>query len=106
MERDELIEEISRRRGIAMEEVAEVLDEEDIICVEEEEKFVEELKKKKRRKKMCGICTAFVFLSGIVFALLMLDKKEKISIRDIEELVKENVKKYTDKMTDKIKNFS
>ena len=29
MERDELIEEISRRKGIAMEEVAEILDEED-----------------------------------------------------------------------------
>ena len=38
MERDELIEEISRRKGIAMEEVAEILDEEDAICLEEEEK--------------------------------------------------------------------
>ena len=34
MERDELIEEISRRKGIAMEEVAEILDEEDAICLE------------------------------------------------------------------------
>ena len=41
MERDELIEEISRRKGIAMEEVAEILDEEDAICLEEEEKFVQ-----------------------------------------------------------------
>ena len=53
MERDELIEEISRRKGIAMEEVAEILDEEDAICLEEEEKFVQQMKKKKRRKKMC-----------------------------------------------------
>ena len=51
MERDELIEEISRRKGIAMEEVAEILDEEDAICLEEEEKFVQQMKKKKRRKK-------------------------------------------------------
>ena len=50
MERDELIEEISRRKGIAMEEVAEILDEEDEICLEEEEKFVQQMKKKKRRK--------------------------------------------------------
>ena len=50
MERDELIEEISRRKGIAMEEVAEILDEEDAICLEEEEKFVQQMKKKKRRK--------------------------------------------------------
>ena len=47
MERDELIEEISRRKGIAMEEVAEILDEEDAICLEEEEKFVQQMKKKK-----------------------------------------------------------
>ena len=52
MERDELIEEISRRKGIAMEEVAEILDEEDAICIEEEAKFVQQMKKKKRRKKM------------------------------------------------------
>ena len=45
MERDELIEEISRRKGIAMEEVAEILDEEDAICLEEEEKFVQQMKK-------------------------------------------------------------
>ena len=38
MERDELIEEISRRKGIAMEEVAEILDEEDAICPADEEK--------------------------------------------------------------------
>lgn len=110
MERDELIEEISRRRGIAMEEVAEVLEEEDNICIEEEEKYIQELKKKKRRKKMCCVCTMFIFLSGAVFALLMLDKKEKINIKDIEALVKENVKKYADKMTEKVtekvKNFN
>ena len=51
MERDELIEEISRRKGIAMEEVAEILDEEDAICLEEEEKFVQQMKKKKRRRR-------------------------------------------------------
>ena len=45
MERDELIEEISRRKGIAMEEVAEILDEEDAICIEEEAKFVQQMKK-------------------------------------------------------------
>ena len=80
MERDELIEEISRRKGIAMEEVAEILDEEDAICLEEEEKFVQQMKKKKRRKK--------------------------ISMSDLEDMVKDNVKKYTDKYMDKVKKFS
>ena len=50
MERDELIEEISRRKGIAMEEVAEILDEEDAICLEEEEKQ-RQLKEEKEEKK-------------------------------------------------------
>ena len=45
MERDELIEEISRRKGIAIEDVAEILDEDDAICLEEEEKFVQQMKK-------------------------------------------------------------
>ena len=75
MERDELIEEISRRKGIAMEEVAEILDEEDAICLEEEEKFVQQM-------------------------------KEKISMSDLEDMVKDNVKKYTDKYMDKVKKFS
>ena len=61
MERDELIEEISRRKGIAMEEVAEILDEEDAICLEEEEKFVQQMKKKKRRKnKIRGDRNGFI----------------------------------------------
>ena len=55
---------------------------------------------------MCCVCTMFIFLSGAVFALLMLDKKEKINIKDIEALVRENVKKYADKMTDKISDIS
>ena len=80
MERDELIEEISRRKGIAMEEVAEILDEEDAICLEEEEKFVQQMKKKKRRKKMCMLGTITIFLAGAVCALFVLDKKEKISM--------------------------
>lgn len=69
MERDELIEEISRRKGIAMEEVAEILDEEDAICLEEEEKFVQQMKKKEEKKEdvhawnnhnipcRCSVCT-------------------------------------------------
>ena len=106
MERDELIEEISRRKGIAMEEVAEVLDEEDAICLEEEEKFVQQMKKKKRRKKMCMLGTITIFLAGVVCALFVLDKKEKISMSDLEDMVKDNVKKYTDKYMDKVKKFS
>jgi len=106
MERDELIEEISRRKGIAMEEVAEILDEEDAICLEEEEKFVQQMKKKKRRKKMCMLGTITIFLAGAVCALFVLDKKEKISMSDLEDMVKDNVKKYTDKYMDKVKKFS
>lgn len=106
MERNELIEEISRRKGIAMEEVAEILDEEDAICLEEEEKFVQQMKKKKRRKKMCMLGTITIFLAGAVCALFVLDKKEKISMSDLEDMVKDNVKKYTDKYMDKVKKFS
>ena len=51
MERDELIEEISRRKGIAMEEVAEILDEEDAICLEEEEKFCTADEEKEEKKE-------------------------------------------------------
>lgn len=106
MERDELIEEISRRKGIAMEEVAEVLDEEDAICLEEEEKFIKQMKCKKRRKKLCFFGTLTIFLAGAVCALCVLDKKEKIDIKQMEDFVKENVKSYVEKYADKIKKFS
>lgn len=106
MERDEIIEEISRRKGIAMEEVAEILEEEDAIYDEECEKYVRAMKKKKRKKKMCACGTAFVFLAGAACALLVLDRKNKISIDEIEELVKDNVKQYTDKYMDMMKKFN
>ena len=106
MERDELIEEISRRKGIAMEDVAEVLEEEDVIFLEEEEKYVQAMKKKKRRKKLCMLGTMVVFLAGAACALCVLDKKEKINMRELETLVKENVKKYADKYVEKIKKNS
>ena len=96
MERDELIEEISRRKGIAMEEGAEILDEEDAICIEEEAEFVQQ----------CMLGTITIFLAGAVCALFVLDKKEKISMSDLEDMVKDNVKKYTDKYMDKVKKFS
>lgn len=89
-----------------MEEVAEILDEEDAICLEEEEKFVQQMKKKKRRKKMCMLGTITIFLAGAVCVLFVLDKKEKISMSDLEDMVKDNVKKYTDKYMDKVKKFS
>ena len=106
MERDEMIEEISRRRGIAMEDVAEVLEEEESIYLEEDAKEIEAFVKARKRKKMCVMGTVIIFLAGVVFAIIMLDKKEKISIKELEGLVKENVKKYTDKMTDKISDIS
>ena len=62
--------------------------------------------KKKRRKKMCMLGTITIFLAGAVCALFVLDKKEKISMSDLEDMVKDNVKKYTDKYMDKVKKFS
>ena len=47
-----------------------------------------------------------IFLAGAVCALFVLDKKEKISMSDLEDMVKDNVKKYTDKYMDKVKKFS
>lgn len=106
MEHEEMIEEISRRSGISVEDVAEVLDVEEQIYIEEDEKEIEAFIKARKRKKMCILGTVIIFLAGVVFAVIMLDKKEKISIKEIEGLVKENVKKYTDKMTDKISDIS
>ena len=91
MDRDELISEISMRCDIPYEDVEEVLDEEDLIFVECERK-----RKKKRR-----IITFFVLvaaIAGAVAAIKFLDSEEKISISDIQDMVKENVAKYMDKI--------
>ena len=55
---------------------------------------------------MCMLGTITIFLAGAVCALFVLDKKEKINMSDLEDMVKDNVKKYTDKYMDKIKKFS
>lgn len=98
MDRDELIEEISRRKGIPMEEVAEILDEEEAIYDEEAEAYFEEECCKRKKKKLCFFATVLVFLAGVVAALLILDKKEKISIEELDYMVKDNVRKYMDKV--------
>ncbi|MGN0151251.1 MAG: hypothetical protein ACI39Q_02150 [Wujia sp.] len=91
MVRDELISEISMRRDIPMEEVEEVLEEQDMI-------LEEECRCKKKRKCRCFVATLIIFVAGMVVAMLFLDKKEKISLSDIEDMVKSNVKKYVDKV--------
>ncbi len=91
LDRDEIVAEISMRRDIPIEEVEEVLDEEDIL-------FMEYEKKRKRKKRIITLCTVLVFLAGAVAAVLFLDYKEKISISDLQDMVKENVAKYVDKV--------
>ena len=91
MDRDELISEISMRCDIPFEDVEEVLDEEDLIYMECE-------RKRKRKKRIITFCTILAFLAGAVAALLFLDSKEKISIENLQEMVKENVAKYVDKI--------
>ena len=55
-------------------------------------------RKRKRKKRIITFCTILVFLAGAVAALLFLDSKEKISIENLQEMVKENVAKYVDKI--------
>ena len=91
MVRDELVSEISMRRDIPMDEVEEVLEEQDIL-------LAEEASRKKKRMCKCFWSTVIIFLAGIAATIVFLDKKEKINLEDIEEMVKRNVKKYADKI--------
>ncbi len=84
MNREDMALEISLRRGIELEEVEEVLEEEDLI-------EIEELIACKRRKKIFTMVGMSVFLVGAAAVLCILDKQEKI---DIES----TVKKYVDKI--------
>lgn len=95
MVREEMISEISMRRDIPLEDVSEVLEERDAI-------LAEECAKKQKKKKMCALTMALVFIAGMIAALFVLDKKETISLDELEDMVKGNVKKYTDKAMDKI----
>ena len=91
LNRDEMISEISMRRDIPIEEVEEVLDEEDII-------FMEYERKRRRKKRIVKFCTVIIFLAGAVAALLFLDAREKISLEQLQSMIKENVAKYVDKI--------
>lgn len=91
MVRDELASEISMRRDIPMETVEEVLDEQALILCEEE-------KRRKKKKCICVWSMIIVFLAGMAAAVVFLDKKEKICLSDIEDMIKKNIKKYTDKL--------
>ena len=89
MVRDDLVAEISMRCDIPMEDVEEVLEEEDIILYEQE-------KCRKRKKRMCVFSMIIVFIAGV--AAICLDRKDKISLAEIEDMIKSNVKKYADKI--------
>lgn len=91
MVRDELISEISMRRDIPMEEVEEVLEEQEMLLAEEASR-----KKKKKCRRIWSM--VIIFIAGMAAAIVLLDKKEKISLDDIEDMVKSNVKKYMDKI--------
>lgn len=91
MVRDDLVTEISMRCDIPMDEVEEILEEEDIILAEME-------MCRKKRKRKCMLSMILVFIAGVVVTALCLDKKDKISLSDIEDMVKSNVKKYVDKI--------
>ena len=91
MVRDDLVAEISMRCDIPMEDVEEVLEEEDIILYEQE-------KCRKRKKRMCIFSMIIVFIAGVAAAAICLDRKDKISLAEIEDMIKSNVKKYADKI--------
>lgn len=91
MAREDLVAEISMRCDVPMDDVEAVLTEEDIICAEKE-------KSRKRKKRRCIITMAAVFIAGMAAAIICLDRKEKICIADIEDMVRKNVKKYMDKI--------
>lgn len=91
MVRDELVSEISMRCDIPMEEVEEVLEEQDMLLAEEASR-----KKKRKCKRFWSM--VIIFIAGMAAAIVFLDKKEKISLDDIEDMVRRNVKKYADKI--------
>lgn len=98
MDREKMIEEISLRVGMPEEEVADVLEEQDMI-------FLEEEKKCKRKKCICMFCGLFVFIAGVVAGLCFLDKHDKINMDELENMVKDNVKKYVGMARAKIDEF-
>lgn len=81
MERDELISVISMRTDIPMDEVEEVLDEEDLI-------YLEEARCKKKKRTIIMLSSILLFMAGMIVALLLLDKNEKISLADYREKCK------------------
>lgn len=98
MDREQMVEEISLRVGIPEEEVADVLEEQDII-------FIEEEKKLKKKKAVCA-CLVVVTLTVAIAAIFRyLIKQEKIKVSEVEALVKENVKKYTDIIRAKVDEY-
>lgn len=90
MMRDDLVEQISMRRDIPIEDVEEVLDEQDAILCEEA--------KEKKRKRMVFVSVMMtVFILGAAAAVYILDKKQKI---DMEQ----TIRKYADKLSKAIEN--
>ncbi len=91
MDRDEMALEISLRRGIELEEVEEVLEEEDLI-------ELEELIACKKRKKIFTMAGLAVLAAGAATTLYILDKQEKIDIEN-------TIKKYVDKIMKEKENM-
>ncbi len=94
MLREEMVSEISMRTDIPMEDVEDVLEERDVI-------LEEECRCKKRKKRICIIASILVFISGAVAAIILLDRKDKIDLEAIEDMVRSNAKRYTEKYAEK-----
>lgn len=95
MTREEMASEISMRIDVPLEDVEDVLEEEDVI---EYEEYI----KAKKRKKMCIMGTIIVFLAGVIAAIVILDKKEKIDAQAMLKAYSEQAKVYSDKMMSRI----
>lgn len=95
MTREEMASEISMRIDVPLEDVEDVLEEEDGI---EYEEYI----KAKKRKKMCIMGTIIVFLAGVIAAIVILDKKEKIDAQAMLKAYSEQAKVYSDKMMNRL----
>ncbi|MDD6328888.1 MAG: hypothetical protein Q4D54_03235 [Eubacteriales bacterium] len=93
MLKDELVAEISMRRDIPLEDVEEVLDEQEII-------LCAEAKAKKRKRNICIFGTIAIFVAGMVAALAILNKKQKINLEELVATIKQNLKDKCEKCCD------
>lgn len=93
MLKDELVAEISMRRDIPLEDVEEVLEEQEII-------LCEEARTKKKKRNICIFGTLAIFIAGMVAAVAILNKKQKINLEELVDTIKKSLKDKCDKCCD------